>query len=142
MGRSTFATLNAAPFASVFLIVALLFFPLTFNASGFHVDIGVPSRYRSCGEGTLFVLLRVLPDGRVRVDRKTVEVDTVPILLKEIFGDRVERLVFVSGEGNVAFGQVSAVIDATRPNVDRIALLSHTVQQHPGLCGPTIAVFR
>ncbi|MDQ2901219.1 MAG: hypothetical protein M3Y07_15685 [Acidobacteriota bacterium] len=67
------------------------------------VSIALPSDEKSCFDDILTVVATVRKNGKIRLNAENLETDVLGTRLEEVFRNRVERVLFVHGDGDVAF---------------------------------------
>jgi biopolymer transport protein TolR len=118
---------------SLFLILMLISAAaLCETPTGLPVRIAYQSNY--CGDSRT-TIAHVLENGNVRVlgdGIKDVKRGELASLLEDIFRTRSERVLFIKADPNLPFQSVAEVIDASREQVDFVALMPSAIK--PGLC--------
>ncbi len=133
-------SLNGAPFASVFLIVAALLLGSVGPSVGLRTEIAVPQVRGLCGDSDRLLVVQVAGNGHLQLNGQALNLTQLAGRLKQAFLNRGERAVFLLPDKDSTYEQVAAVIDVAVLEADHVALLSHSVAQHPGDCGPLLPV--
>jgi biopolymer transport protein ExbD len=130
-------------FALIAALLAATFFILTVHPGasrhrsvGLQVKIALPVPCRPDlipGE-----IVRVLRPGLVRLNSEELTLEELDRRLETTFRSRVQRVVFVSGDGALSFRDVVAVIDIASKHADYTALVTpsvdHSVTPQTGNC--------
>jgi biopolymer transport protein ExbD len=130
-------------FAIIAALLAATFFILTVHPAAFHhrsvglqikIALAVPCRTNLIpGE-----IVRVLRPGLVRLNSEELTLDELDHRLETAFRGRTQRVVFVSGGGDLPFRDVVAVIEVALRHADYTALVTppveHSVMPQTGTC--------
>ncbi|MEP7367228.1 MAG: hypothetical protein ABI972_28535 [Acidobacteriota bacterium] len=129
-----------APFAGLFLILAVTL--LSYQRSeGIFVKIAIRPDF--CGDDDRPVILRVGPQGALKLYRQPVTLNQIPDRLREIMRYRAHRVMYVAGDLEVAYGEVLSAIDVSSAYVDYVAILTPAVGNSEGDClGIKLGQFR
>ena len=73
------------------------------------------------------IVLEVLASGGLRLNSENERRDGLASRLEDIFKTRAYRYVFVTGDPNVSFGEVTKVSDIALKQVDYVAILTPSV---------------
>lgn len=123
-------SLNAAPFAALFLILVVCALVCLVQPRGFLVKIAYPAK--ECGEGFRAVI-HVSADG-VRFNGEKLELRALDERLRKVFERVSERLVFLKADANLPFQQVARVIDSIQPRVAYVAILTPSAERESDGC--------
>jgi hypothetical protein len=124
-----------------FLLLFSVFASARDQPHGFRLDIATSAKEGvPCGDHDRQLLAFLMPGDKVLLNAEVVESRHIANRLRDIFGRKTERVIFVVPEPDVTVGQVVTFIDVAREHVDRVALLSHEVLRNPGNCGPLLPV--
>jgi biopolymer transport protein ExbD len=129
-----------APFAGLFLILTVTL--LSYQSSeGVFVKIAIRPGF--CGDGDRPVILRAGPQGALKLYRQPVTLDQIPNRLREIMRHRAHRVMYVTGDHEVVYGEVLRAIDVSSAYVDFVAILTPAVGNSEGDClGIKLGPFR
>jgi biopolymer transport protein TolR len=121
------ADINMTPMIDVLLVLIIIFMVITpITPTGLHALIpqpAPPSQPPSADDENLIVSL--LNDGTVRVNRETVAWDQLQVRLAGILRTRANRPVFVRGERGIDFEPVAMAIDLAKgAGAARIGLMA------------------
>jgi hypothetical protein len=114
---------STAPFAALFL--TLIAIALGFHtATGFVVTI---AGVELCGEGNR-VVVQVLPHGALRINSKDLKREDLAPRLEEIFRTRAPlHIIFLVGDPDLSYGEISQTIDSAAKQVDYISVVTPSV---------------
>jgi len=120
---------NIVPLIDV-LLVLLVIFMLMPHSTGLQAQIpqacGDPRPENCKGDKPQPVVIQVLANGSLRVNREPVAWENLDTKLREIFKFRADRTAFIWGDESVEFAVVARVIDAMNSaGIASIGLLTH-----------------
>jgi hypothetical protein len=92
------------------------------SAMGFLTDIARAPP--DCGDGRAIVAIAVGSD-RVKLNVEgPMELRTAVTRLRQVLRYRAEKLVFITAEANVAFGEFASLLDAVWPEVQIVSIVT------------------
>lgn len=128
MGKRKFDT---TPFVSLFLILTAIVVAVFGTPRG--VPVVLANRSDDCGDG-ITILAHVRRNGDVTLNHEEVKRDQLERRLKEIFGRRVERILFLQADAELPFQDVVNVISTAQTQVEYVALITPSVAAQSGFC--------
>jgi biopolymer transport protein TolR len=110
----TIAEMNVVPLIDILLVLLVIFMMIPPPVQvGLSVDLpqqandGLPAPPDS-------IVVQVLGDGTVRINRDAVKWGDLQGRLEELFKMRASRVAFVRGDGSLEFGVIARAIDLMR----------------------------
>lgn len=107
------AEMNVVPLIDILLVLVIIFMMISP-----HVPVGLPTVVPEpeAGRPTRadVVVVQVLADGSLRINREAVPWADLQSRLEEIFRVRASRAAFVQGANSLEFGTVARAIDVMR----------------------------
>jgi biopolymer transport protein ExbD/biopolymer transport protein TolR len=68
-------------------------------------------------------------DRRLRINREEIALADAGVRLRDLFGSRRDKTLFVIGDGSVRYGEIVAIIDvATGAGVERIGIVTEAMR--------------
>jgi biopolymer transport protein TolR len=123
--------LNAAPLAAMFAILIVMVVTACRVPTGQAVQIATPPGSAACeGDGRI-VVAHVQKDSHVRLNSETVDLVGLDARLREIYGSRAERVLFVRADSEVPFQKIAEVIDIAKRQIEVVAILTPSVEKQP-----------
>jgi len=107
---------NVVPMIDILLVLLIIFMimqPMMRKA----IDLQLPDPTPSVAPANAVsnqIVLEVLPGGMFGINKEPVTKDRLPARLKEIYGPRPDKIMFVSAEGTVKYQEVIWAMDQAR----------------------------
>ncbi len=110
--RGIVADPNVVPLIDILLVLLVIFMIIPARYVG--LDAQIPQQSTPTGKEPLpdeVVVVQVLTDGILRINRQPVTWELLGSRLDEIFKVRIDRTAFIQGDSSVEFSVVAKVID-------------------------------
>ncbi len=123
--------INVTPFIDILLVLLVIFMTISPIAPrGFMTNIPQPPppSPEELRESDKTIVISLDKDGLLRVNRKEMELGTLPGELQNIFKTRNDKTAFVQAAPELLFDQVAHLIEAAKSGgVDRIGLMTEQI---------------
>ena len=120
--------INVTPMADVMLVMLIIFMVITpMLQKGVSVELAKTNNPIDMQEADQddAVLVAVTRDGKFFLGKESVNLDELPILIRDLLADRLDKTIYVKSDFRAKYGDVVAVVDTVRAaGVDRIGLLT------------------
>ncbi len=130
--RGVVSDMNVVPLIDILLVLLVIFMIIPVHNKG--LDVLVPQSptrpdQEPPPEGEV-VVVQVLEDSSLRINREPVSWDRLGGRIEEIFKLRATRVAFIRGDGPVEFGVVAKVIDVMHTSgVASVGLLTPDLEK-------------
>ena len=120
---------NIVPLIDVLLVLIIIFMVIAPKGpSGLPTLIPQPAPKQTRPLDLHPIVVRVMPGGKLMINRDQTDWSTLGTRLSDIFKERSEKVAFVKGDGNVSFAQVARAIDIMRgAGIDHVGLITPKV---------------
>lgn len=96
-------------------------------ATGFLVDVATAPE--SCGDGSNIVAIAI-GDARARLNGEaTIALEQLGARVREVLSYRAEKLVYVTAEAKVQWGDFIAVVERVSPEADVVSIITPEVER-------------
>ena len=119
---------NFVPLIDVLLVLIIIFMVITPTVpTGLPTLVPQPSQPESKSEppNPYTIVVQVMPDGNIRINREQSDWDNLGARLSDIFKQRAEKVAFVDGAEDVPFADVARAIDIMRDaGIEHVGLIT------------------
>jgi biopolymer transport protein TolR len=112
--RGILVEVNVVPLIDVLLVLLVIFMIIPHKQSGLTVELPQPAPEFPADPQPEAIVVQVLADGSLHINRQAVEWDGLRGRLEQLFGSRANHTAFVSGDGALEFQVIARVIDVMR----------------------------
>jgi biopolymer transport protein ExbD len=128
--RGIFVEMNVVPLIDVLLVLLVIFMIIPHKQAGMMAQLPQPAGPTSVDPQPSVIVVQVLTDGSLRINREAVGWDALRDRLEEIFKLRANRAAFVRGDNEVEFQVVARIIDVMRAaGVSSVGLMTPALEK-------------
>ena len=107
---------NVTPMIDVLLVLLIIFMVIVPMARK-SIDVQLPDptpQVAPANQDNTNIVLEVLPAGLFKINSEQVTKDRLSARLKEIYGPRPDKIIFIKGDSTVAYQDVIYAMDVSR----------------------------
>lgn len=131
-GKGFMAEINVTPFVDVMLVLLIIFMVTApMLTQGVEVDLPETKTVETLPEDSETVVLRVLKDGTIKLDKYEVKIEDLASNLKRMEFQK-DKLLYLQADKDVAYGVVVKVMAEVRAaGVQKLGVVAEPEDEKP-----------